>query len=1100
MQRRRGAERNKALLRNTEARRVQLLRELELRPGYQRRGPDGQGRYRFRRGARAVLAKPTDKSFARGSLRLYLVPDTGVGIFAELQQDGTYAVSKRLTPEALRARYEPLLYVAPRRNFQAALRNQATPITVNGGVPLYTLLNTTKIEVPADPNGDPEQTKRVNAYAYTQFNSEGRLITDPRFPRALNRESQLRNLVNVPAPLCENQALDLAKPDSCFVRGMTERLKGVLGRLEQNKAQGKDGCAVNYYRLQPHQRSVFEVARMLADPRKAGQLNGTRGLLAFHNTGSGKTITSLGIVLAFWDSPRNIVIATTPANEADNNLSKYAENMFLVFPEYVPRVFKAGGYPPGPWPNKGDTYQAVKKWCNNKDNIKPLLNRVRTYTFTTLASELGKKGTGFGRANPMGDKLFLGGAGQGSVLIMDEVQSLFTPDPKYKEATDYLVPKLTDAKLVPKMFVFALTATPGNTVKDMLDVLNFVRPAAMPPLTEADARNAPEKVAGLVSYVDIRSDTTRYGTKKVSNVYVSMSPRYYAGFLKTVSLDDEALNYSKVPVGKEMGFLIKQRTAGNFLNKTALSGLFSEAELRDFQQSRPVPRAVTLGGNQVRILSDKLMGVLENATSMPGKQYVWVAELNTAKVAMRALERMGWAQVKPQDYAKTRDPKTGKTVLKARPELERPGKRFILYKKGTADGEQLDEGTLKAFADTFSDRGNDDGGRVKIMLATETYYQGLDMRALQGVHLVDSLFNATADRQAVGRALRLCGHSGAPSRNVTVYRYFSVPPGSFDPEQVAQGAKGAAAKKLAGLGQADKKLRSIPGAEPFKGVVSLPDGQNARAKVPPGINTYVYADAARRQQEVDTFQLALKAFAVDCPLFKNVYHATEPFQCGVRPSAAAAATAAARQQGGGKKPKKTQTTPAAAAAKPSAPKRSAWNRVRAIFGLAKKPAKAQAATKPPTPVATKPPTPTPRPTPSPSPRPGPGRSENSARPPTRPSSSPPRRTPTPNSNGPPSRPTRLDTPARPTRPPGRQARPPATQPSKANAAEREARRLREQMEKNREQRRKMLQEQEEWQRRYAGGGRGAGRGAGRGGGRGGGRGAGRGGGRGGSRR
>ena len=888
------------------ARGAALNVERQLKSGYTRaKGRNGsngaEGTYRFSKGSSRLFVRSAGKKVH--GLDLYYVQGSNVqtAILARREAGGTYAVSRRLTPAMLATIVKTSHYTSNRQNSRGSW-------SADGGVPLYTMFNTDKIQ---NVRG---QTRTVPRYS--PFDSENRWVTDPRFPRALTSNEKMKLVLPDPEPLlCPDEKLDLRDQDSCFVRGMRPRLAPALARL---KEPGLDACAASKTAdLQPHQRSVFNLARTMA-ARTPEQLGGNRGLLCWHNTGSGKTVTSLGIVLAFWNSPRNIVLATTPANEADNNLSKYALNLFCFFPEYVAAVFKspATPYPPPPW-TLGSA--PLKAWCSSKDNIKPLTNRVRTYTFTTLASELclPKEGA-LGRSNPVGPKLLqgsgapacgcgrgrgAGGSGNngggktvGSVLIMDEVQSLFTPDPKFSRAAKFLVPLLTSEEYRRKMFVFALTATPGNKVADMIDVLNFVRPTGSPAFSKDDAKS-PDKFRGLVSYVDIRSDLTRYGQKVVKNVFVEMSPRYYAGFLKSISIRDADLDYARLEkVSKEAGFLIKQRTAGNFLIKSALGGIYTDAELAAFRGSRPVPRVVDLGGNQLRVLSDKLMGVLQNATSMPGKQYVWVASLTTAKVAMAALEKMGFGQVQAKDYSKGRDAK-GKTVYTSK--IQAKGNRFILYKKGTANGQQLDEDILTAFAQTFSNRDNDSGDKVKIMLATETYYQGLDMRALQGVHLADALFNATADKQAVGRALRLCGHSGAPTKRVAVYRYFSTPPAKFDASNVAGRAKGGAAKKaLAGLGPVDKRLRGLPAPDAFKGI-RMPEGQNA-PRVPPGVNSYVYADAARRQQPVDVFELGLKAFAVDCPLFKDAYHAAEPFQCGVKPSPAAAA--AAMQQ----KNKKTQ--------------------------------------------------------------------------------------------------------------------------------------------------------------------------------------------------
>ncbi len=590
------------------------------------------------------------------------------------------------------------------------------------------------------------------------------------------------------------------------------------------------------------------------------------------------TVTSLAIALAFWDTPRNIMLVTTPANEADNNLKKYAQNMFAFFPAYAAKIFAGQALPPRPW-----TLASVKDWCNSRENIAKLTRRISTYTFTTFASELGYKGQGYGRDAPLGPDKLLRNGGKGSLVIMDEVQSLFTPDPKYKKATGDVLKEMSNPENAKNMYVFALTATPGNNVGDMIKVLNFVRPLAAPAFTVADAAD-PAKFRGLVSYVDIRSDTTRYGKKSVQNIYVPLDRAYYTAFLKTITLTPADLDYARYEKSQtEMKFLLKQRTAGNFVNKTAAAGVYSDADVARLLAQRPVPGAVKINGNQVRLVSNKLVQVLKNALEMPGKQYVWVAELNTAKVVARMLEAIGYAQVDGKAFVKAPDEETGRTKLEAKPALQSPGRRFILYKKGQANGELLDDSILKAFADYYNDRANDNGQRCKIMLATETYYQGLDMRALQGVHLADTLFNATADKQAVGRALRLCGHSGAPAKLAVVHRYFALPPQKFDANAV--NAKGAAKKALAAKLPLDKRLRELPGAAVWRGA-SLPEGTGPDVARLAGVNMYVFADAARRYEPVLRFELGLKAMAIDCPLFKMAYHRSEPFQCGQVPKLA----------------------------------------------------------------------------------------------------------------------------------------------------------------------------------------------------------------------
>ena len=150
------------------------------------------------------------------------------------------------------------------------------------------------------------------------------------------------------------------------------------------------------------------------------------------------------------------------------------------------------------------------------------------------------------------------------MLIMDEVQSLFTPSPQYADSAGYLADQLVKDTYRESMMVFALTATPGNGTADVLKVLNFVRPLGMQPLVPADVQHHPEKFRGLVSYVDTRGDTSRYGIKTVRNVYVPMSERYYVGFLRTIgTLRSMDLHYCRAEKeSKEFGFWPNKKRQG----------------------------------------------------------------------------------------------------------------------------------------------------------------------------------------------------------------------------------------------------------------------------------------------------------------------------------------------------------------------------------------------------------------------------------------------------------------------------------------------------------------------------------------------------------
>jgi len=165
---------------------------------------------------------------------------------------------------------------------------------------------------------------------------------------------------------------------------------------------------------------------------------------------------------------------------------------------------------------------------------------------------------------------------------------------------------------------------------------------------------------------------------------------------------------------------------------------------------------------------------------------------------------------------------------------------------------------------------NINGDYIKIIIASDTYYQGLSINGLTGVHILDPLHDVAADIQALGRALRLCGHSKSSSKNVTIYRYFSTVPRTFARDGVTK-------KQLPELEKIDKEIRRLNTEADF----SLTNGRPQDRRLPEGINTFVFADAVRLNKAVSQTEQLLKAQAVDCPIYKDLFHSSENFKCGV---------------------------------------------------------------------------------------------------------------------------------------------------------------------------------------------------------------------------
>jgi molecular chaperone DnaK (HSP70) len=70
---------------------------------------------------------------------------------------------------------------------------------------------------------------------------------------------------------------------------------------------------------------------------------------------------------------------------------------------------------------------------------------------------------------------------------------------------------------------------------------------------------------------------------------------------------------------------------------------------------------------------------------------------------------------------------------------------------------------------------NKNGEYVKLFLASQTYNEGLDLKAVRHIHIFEPLITWASDKQTIGRAARYCSHSDLNKKewDVTIHRYIS---------------------------------------------------------------------------------------------------------------------------------------------------------------------------------------------------------------------------------------------------------------------------------------------------------------------------------------
>ncbi len=154
-------------------------------------------------------------------------------------------------------------------------------------------------------------------------------------------------------------------------------------------------------------------------------------------------------------------------------------------------------------------------------------------------------------------------------------------------------------------------------------------------------------------------------------------------------------------------------------------------------------------------LSPKMRVLLDNVLKSPGLVFIYsnFRALEGIEILSKVLEFNGFAQY-------------GSLVEGE----DKP--RFTIY-SGTEDEKQKTE-ILKMFTADNNMRGE----KCKILMATSAGAEGLDLKNIRQIHIMEPYWNQMRIQQVIGRGMRRNSHIALPEneRNVEVYRYFSVIP------------------------------------------------------------------------------------------------------------------------------------------------------------------------------------------------------------------------------------------------------------------------------------------------------------------------------------
>ena len=600
-------------------------------------------------------------------------------------------------------------------------------------------------------------------------------------------------------------------------------------------ARGEWACGKGQS-LGVHQRMVFEYAKMLASkPRDQMKRGDPRGLVVWHNTGAGKTVTAMGIIAAFWKTGRPIYFVTTVANAKGNSAAEYAANAVLFYPEYAKMIF-------GELPNltaeqlRDSKNPALKEWAKkNADTLrKPPIRNAAPETIATSFWVFGGSGNHIQKAIQ-----------DGAVIIMDEAQNIFKPKSQGNEtaALIKIQQALPQMKTINNTILFVLTATPGDTAPQFVEMMNAVRPYDTEPFTVQQFVQNPSIARGLVSYADVRGDRSKYGTllKGVEDLKIPHDPAYFAALANDFLKASEERDLDRRP-DQSAKFFLKSRIAGCMLPASKVKGFLSNEQL-DASENETNPPAMAQVGASKQFFSNKTRAALRNLHKLPGCQYMYVPNINVLKAVVAALEQMKYQRVslalENGDVEVVDRDKKGKDIYGVTKKIKTTkAPRFIAYHDGDINGESKNLAALNGAMDFFKSSVNKRGEYIKLVIGTA--YEGLDMRWLQAVHLLAPLPTMSDNDQAVGRALRFCGHDEAAKR-VRVLRYYGTPPANAKDIVSQLDLKPAKLKALeAGMGALEKRVH------------------------PDGVNVHIVQDALRRGKPFEEFQMCARGQALEC--------------------------------------------------------------------------------------------------------------------------------------------------------------------------------------------------------------------------------------------
>jgi len=117
--------------------------------------------------------------------------------------------------------------------------------------------------------------------------------------------------------------------------------------------------------------------------------------------------------------------------------------------------------------------------------------------------------------------------------------------------------------------------------------------------------------------------------------------------------------------------------------------------------------------------------------------------------------------------------------------------------------------TKKNADSSIKEKGNEDGYLIKVVVGSQVAGEGLDLKNIREVHILEGWFHLSKEEQIVGRGIRYCSHNALPreKRNCTINLYVNTFPEELNKETIDQYSYRTAMNKAVRVGNVSRALK-----------------------------------------------------------------------------------------------------------------------------------------------------------------------------------------------------------------------------------------------------------------------------------------------------